>query len=374
MRVPADIYLINYESMHWWVAQVEQYYVNRGKYPPVSWIVYDEVTRIKNSSSRVNTTTKRILGYLHRRTGLTGTPSPNGYPDLFGQYLMVDQGVRLGQDLGSYRARFLRQEGISGTSRYVVRKGCDDEIHSLISDITMEMSSRDYLDLPEIITNKIRLKLPPKLQAQYDTLEKEMFVELDNQEKLEVFAAIALSTKVRQFANGASYVVPKDPRWVHIHDIKLGAFEEIVEEAGGKPVLVAYQFKHDGERIAKRWPGTRFVNSKMKASEMTQTIIDWNADLIPILCGHPMSMGHGLNLQHSSCQDVVLFGPDWSPEMEEQVVGRVMRQGQRNNIRVHHILMDNTADNLVEKVVQMKATTEMDLKTAVREYRKIRGI
>ena len=377
MMVPADIYLINYEGVHWLVRMLWERYLSKGKYPPFRMIAYDEVTRVKNSEARVSEHLKVILPWIDRRVGLTGTPAANGYADLFGQYLAVDQGARLGQSIGSYRAAFLTFSGFGHAGKYTIRdREAMDAIHECIADITMEMSARDYLDLPEIIVNDIELELEPKDQALYDQMEQDMFVQLDNEAKtvIEVFHVLAKNIKLRQLANGAAFVQPDDPRWEWIHDKKLEALEEIVEEAGGRPVLVAHQFKHDAARIKKRWKDTQFINSKLGERKIQQLVNDWNADKIPLLSGHPKSMAHGLNLQYGSCQDIVLFGLDWSPEMMEQVVGRLMRQGQRNNIRVHRLLMRNTVDELMRDVLAMKEMTEADMKLAVNAYRKLRGL
>ena len=374
MMVPADVYLINYEGVAWMAQQIEDRYLRRGKYPPFSMVVYDEVTRVKNSEARVSEALWRILPYIERRVGLTGTPASNGYADLFGQYLAVDQGARLGQDLTSYRAAFLRFEGFGHMGKYKVRARMREAIHQRIADITLEMSTRDYLELPEVLTNDILLDLPPKLRGQYDMLEKEMFAELDSGVVITAVNMAAKSTKCRQFAAGASYVIPDDPQWENIHDIKMDMLDEVIEEAGGKPVLVATQYKHDVEKILKRWPEARTINSKVKEVELNALIADWNDNRIPLICGHPKSMGHGLNLQFGECQDVVYLGNDWSPEMMAQVLGRVMRQGQRNNIRAHRIMMRDTVDQLMAMVLAEKEQTEDGLKVAVNKYREMRGL
>lgn len=373
LRVPADVYIIPYSVAHWVVREIEEYWLRRGRYQPWGMQVYDEVTKVKHTSTRVSAHIRRLLPYVPRRVGLTGTPASNGYADLFGQYLALDQGVRLGQSIGAYREAFLRFEGWEEKGRYVVREKCKEEIHERIADITLEMSSRDYLELPEVVINDIPIILSKNLRTQYEQLEDEMFVELDSGVPLEVFAVMALSMKCRQFCNGAAYPIAGDERWEFIHDHKMEALEDVVEEAGGKPVLVSYQFKHDAQRIAKRWPEARFMSSKLKSKETEQLVSDWNDNKIPILAGHPLSMGHGLNLQFSECQDLVMVGVDWAPDLMDQIIGRLMRQGQRNNIRVHRLLVEDSVDTFMRLVLEGKQLTEDRLKAAVRQYRKMKG-
>lgn len=374
LLMPADVYLINYEGCRWMVTQVYHYCLKRGHYPPFSMVVYDEVTRIKNQDTVVHKHMSALRPYLSRAIGLTGTPAPNGYKDLFGQYLAVDQGQRLGQSIESYRARFLTFDGWGNQGKYVVRPGMEAEIHATVADITLEMSTRDYLELPEILVNDIWLVFEGRLKTQYDQLEKEMFVMLDSEVVLEVRSVLAKSTKVRQFANGAAYVTPDDPQWEYIHDLKLDALEEVIEEANGRPVIVSYEYRHDAERIAKRWPEARFINSKLSDKEMNRLQEDFNADKVSLLCGHPKSLGHGLNLQYGSCSDIAMFGLDWSPELMDQVPARLMRQGQRSNVRIHRLLVEDTVDALMVAVLREKMLTEETMKTAVAEYRKNKGL
>lgn len=371
---PADVYLVNYEGARWMVEQIQQYRLKKGLYPPFSMMVFDEISRLKHYRTKVNAAVRRLLPYTQRRVGLTGTPASNGYADLFGQYLVVDQGKRLGQSITAYRQTFMRFEGYGHFGKYLIRDGMEKQIHACIADITLEMSSEEYLELPEVVVNDIVLELTGNLRGQYEQLERELFVELDSQVVLEVASVLACSMKCRQFANGAAYVNPGDSEWEEIHDLKLDALDEIIEEANGRPVLVAYEFKHDAERIAKRWPDARFINSKLSAAESEKIMDDWNANKIPLLCGHPLSMGHGLNLQYGECTDIALMGLSWQPDFMEQVVGRLMRQGQRNNIRVHRLLMRKTVDQLMALSLKEKQLTEEGLKSAVREYRKQKNL
>lgn len=370
-RVPADVYLTNYENLRWLAEQLEAFYLRKGKYLPFSTVVYDEVSRLKHHTTKRHRALQVLLPFLRRRIGLTGTPASNGYDNLFGQFLALDSGQRLGQSLQAYRDAFMRFEGYGNAGKYKVRSGQEEVIQRLIGDITLQMSNSDYLELPEVLINDIEIPLDAKLRAKYDTLEDEMLLEFDTGGTLEVFNRAALSMKCRQFCNGAAYLNPGEPQWEKVHDLKLDALEEVVEEANGKPVLVAYQFNPaDSARIQAKFPEAEILSSKLSTAQVISLENRWNAGEVPMLIGHPQSMGHGLNLQQGPCQDLVFFGLTWSLEDYLQTIARLMRQGQRNNIRVHRLLIEKSVDSWMSLSLSMNDETQEGLKRALNEYRR----
>jgi len=369
-RVPADVYLVNYENLRWLAEQLDAFYLRKGKYLPFSTVVYDEVSRLKHVGTKRHTALQALLPYLRRRIGLTGTPASNGYDNLFGQYLAIDSGRRLGQSITAYRDAFLRFEGFGHQGKYKIRAGQEERVQQLVGDITIQMSNVDYLELPEVVINDVDVNLDPKLRAQYERLEEELFLELDSGNTVEMFHAGARSMKCRQFCNGAVYLNPGEPAWEKVHDLKLDALEEVVEEANGKPVLVAYQFNPaDVARIQAKFPEAEMMHSRLSTNSVIDLENRWNSGEVPLLLGHPQSLGHGLNLQYGPCQDLVFFGLTWSLEDYLQVIARLERQGQRNNIRVHRLMVPDTVDTLMAINLRLNATTQDSLKAALNEYR-----
>jgi hypothetical protein len=289
---PADIYLINYEMLAWLATQIQHRYLRHKRYPPFSMVIYDEVTKVKSSTSKRVKAWKKILPYLNRRVGLTGEPAANGYTDLFGQYLCVDGGQRLGTSVTAYREAFLQPFGYLG-SKWVVTKTGRDAIHRRISDITVELAAEDYLDLPPVVNNLIWVDLPPKAREIYDTLEKDFFAELDSGAELEVVNEASKINKLIQVASGAAYLTVGGP-WEEIHTVKMEALQDLVEEASGRPMLLGYNYVHEASRISQAFPervqdhdGATFLSSKLGAAQVEAVLRRWGYDEIPLLCGHP---------------------------------------------------------------------------------------
>ncbi len=367
-RVPADVYLVNYEGLRWLCEQLIHTYLSRGKHLPFNQVIFDEVSKLKDHRTHRHDAVRTILPFLPYRLGLTGTPAANGYLDLFGQYLAIDSGARLGTSRSQFIERFFHQKGWGHGSKYEIDVGAEKRIEGIIGDITMQMSAKDYLDLPPIKFNDIWVDLPPKAREKYEKLERDMFMELDSGAEVEVFNAASLINKCLQSANGAAYVATGGP-WDWLHDSKLEALEDIIEEAAGKPILCSYSFRHDAERIEKRVQGVHPINSKLGDARINQLVDQWNAGKVPILLGHPASMGHGLNLQHGG-DTIVMFGLPWSLEQYEQVINRLAGGLRRfRPVIVHRILARNTADEAVRLALQAKATTQDGLKSALNEYR-----
>lgn len=368
-RMPADVYLVNYEGLRWLCGQLIHTYLSRGKHLPFNQVIFDEVSKLKDPATHRHSAIRDILPFLPYRLGLTGTPAANGYLDLFGQYLAVDSGARLGTSKSQFTERFFHQSGWGQGSKYEVDVGAEKRIEGIIGDITIQMSAEDYLDMPPIKFNDIWVDLPPKARARYERLERDMFMELDSGAEVEVFNAASLVNKCLQAANGAAYVETGGP-WDWLHDAKLEALGDIIEESAGKPLLLSYSFRHDAERIQKHFPGVNPINSKLGDAKINQLVEQWNLGKVPILMGHPASMGHGLNLQKGS-DTIVMFGLPWSLEQYEQVINRIAGGLRRQRpIMVHRILARDTTDDAVRQALEAKATTQTGLKMALNEYRR----
>lgn len=368
--IRADVYLINYENLVWLQEFLEGQFLSRGKYPPFNQIVFDEISKMKNTrikqGAKRGRAAKRLRPYMSYAVGLTGTPASNGLLDLFGQYLVIDQGARLGKSFNKYRTRFFYQSDRGGY-RYRPFEGAPDRINNLIGDITLSMKNEDYLDLPPFVFNNIRLDLDDKGRALYDEAEREMIVSLDSGNTVDITSEGSKINRCLQIANGAIYLEPGAPEFEQIHDAKLDALGDVLEEAAGSPILVVFEFQHDAHRIQKKYPHAVWISSRMGESEFQQTVLDWNAGLIPLLIGHPGSMGHGLNIQDGGNQ-IVWFGLNWSFDLYAQTNARLRRQGQTRPVIVHRIIANATVDEVVEESLITKAGDETSIRQAVKRY------
>ena len=336
---PADIYVINRENVVWLV----EYLQNRW---PFKIVIIDELSSFKSAQAKRWKALRRVRGRINRIIGLTGTPRPNGIEDLWAEIYLLDQGVRLGRTLSSFRARYLLPDKMNGyiVYSYRPREGAEDAVYDEISDLCMSIRKEDVLSLPGQIYEDIELTAPPALMRKYKQFERDKVLECLN-EAGEVVAgtAAALTNKLLQFANGAIYDV--DGGTHELHDIKLDALEELLEEAGGDPVLVLYAYKHDAERIRRR--------IKCRALDTPADIDAWNRGEIPVALAHPASIGHGLNLQDGG-HILVWFGLTWSLELYQQANERLNRPGQKNICRVYHLILKGTHDARVLRALKNK--------------------
>jgi len=299
---------------------------------PFDMIVIDELSSFKSSSAIRFKSLKLVRPKALRVVGLTGTPAPNGLIDLWAQIYLLDMGKRLGKFVTDFRDRFF----IKKMHKYIPRKGSAENIQALISDICISMKAEDYLDLPKSIEKIMRVNLSPAEKARYDAFEEERVLEIGEIENITAVNSAALSTKLQQYANGAVYDENKD--YHVVHDAKLEALEELVESANGEPVLVAYSYQHDCERIMQRLKAYKPV--KLAGP---QTIKDWNAGKIPVMLLHPASGGHGLNLQFGG-HILVWFGHTWNLEWFQQLNCRLDRQGQQLPVIINRIVVTGTID------------------------------
>lgn len=368
----ADIYLINYENLVWLQTEVEHRFLSRGKYPPWDICILDEITKLKGT--RIRQGVKRgiaalkLLQYCPRRVGLTGSPAPNGMLDLFGQYLCLDSGERLGSSFSAFRSTYFYLSSAYST-KWTPFEAAKEQITSLIGDITIDLRAKDYLDMPDEIINNIELDLTPGLQAQYDSIEKEMLLELASGNDVEIFNQASLVNRCLQFAGGSVYLNPGAPEYEVIHAIKMEALEDLIEELSGQPVLLLYQYQHEAKRIQKVYPDSVWLSSKTSAADFNQAIMDWNSGKLDMIIGHPASMGHGVDRLQNSCHNVIWFGLNWSWELYFQSNSRIARQGQTNpSVMIHRLMMNNTVDHLVAAALELKEVTENDVRNLIKQY------
>lgn len=345
---PAFLYIINRENVSWLVQNYRWDF---------DTIVIDELSSFKSNKAERFKALKKVRPRVQRVIGLTGTPAPNSLLDLWPQMYLLDMGQRLGRFITGYRERFFvpdkRNREIIYS--YKLRSGAEEVIYSLISDICISMKAVDYLDMPERIDNRIEVEMSAKEKKLYDDFCRDMVVRIGDEE-LDAVTAGALSNKLLQMANGAVY--GNDRKVCPIHSRKLDALEDLVEAANGKPLLVAYWYKHDLSRIRERFPMARCIDT-------TEDISDWNAGKIPLALIHPASAGHGLNLQDGGCT-VVWYGLTWSLELYQQLNARLWRQGQQHTVVIHHIITKGTHDEDVMKALENKDVRQENLIEAVR--------
>jgi len=345
----AQVYLINRENVDW--------LINDSGIPfDYDMVVIDELSSFKSHTSKRFRALRKVRPNVKRIVGLTGTPSSNGLMDLWAEIGILDMGQRLGRYISHFRNAYFvpdkRNQQIIFT--YKPKPGAEEAIYRLISDITISMKNTDYLQLPDLVINEIPVFLSEDERQHYEIMKSEMVLSLKGKE-IDAVNAAALSNKLLQMANGAVY--DGNGGVVRIHDRKLDALEDIIEAANGKPVLIAYWYKHDLERIMERFPAIQLDNA--------ESIKRWNDGEIPVAVIHPASAGHGLNLQAGgSC--LVWFGLTWSLELYQQTNARLWRQGQKDTVIIHHIVAKDTIDEQVMKALKRKDKTQTALIDAVK--------
>lgn len=350
LKANADIYTINRENVPWLVEHL-------GKDWCFDMVVIDESSSFKNHQSKRFKALRSVRPRVKRIVELTGTPAPNGLMDLWAQMYLLDGGERLGKTIGEYRRNFFREGYGNGyiTYEWIPRRGAQEEVDNLISDICVSMKSEDYIKLPPVIYNTINIHLPEHIKRKYRELEREFIIAF-NGEHIVASSAASLSNKLLQLANGAVY--NDYDTYTELHSKKLEALQEIAETNEYKSLLVFYWFKHDLERLQKAFPKARALRTR-------EDIADWNAGKIEMLFVHPASAGHGLNLQFGG-NVIVWFGLSWSLELYQQANKRLHRSGQKNTVVIHHLVAEGTVDEQVLKALASKKVTQDDILNAIK--------
>lgn len=351
----ADIYVIGRDNIAWLCKVYE------GKSMPFDMLVLDELSSFKNHRSVRFKALRKVAPIFSRIVGLTGTPAPNGLIDLWAQIYLLDGGERLGRFVSNYRDEYFKPGKRNGEVIYTyeLRKGSAEKIYGKISDICMSMKAKDFLTLPGRIVNIIRLKMDEDLKKQYDSFEEEQVLSLvEEGTEITAMNAGVLSNKLLQFANGAIY--DAEGNVSHIHNLKIEAVKELIEDANGKSVLIAWTFRHDRDRLLEA-----LKSYKPRELKDSKDIKDWNAGKIQVMMLHPASGGHGLNLQAGG-HIIIWFGQTWSLELEQQFNARLDRQGQTETVVVNKIVLSETIDEDVARAVRSKSRVQDGLMDAVR--------
>ena len=345
-----SVYLINRENVQWLIEE-------SGLPFDYDMVVIDELSSFKSYQAKRFRSLLKVRPTVKRIVGLTGTPSSNGLMDLWAEFRILDLGKRLGRFITHYRNSYFVPDKRNGqvVFSYKPREGAEEEIYAAISDITISMKAVDHLKMPECVMNAVKVILSEKERKTYDTMKADLVVSLGDEE-IDAGNAAALANKLSQMANGAVY--GEDKRIFPIQERKLDALEDLIEAANGKPVLVAYWFKHDLERIQKRF--------KVQEIKTSRDITDWNSGSIPVAVIHPASAGHGLNLQAGG-STLIWFGLTWSLELYQQTNARLWRQGQQSEtVVIHHIIAENTIDERIMNALRKKDKTQSALIDAVK--------
>ncbi|HAA3488319.1 DEAD/DEAH box helicase [Listeria monocytogenes] len=345
----ADLYLINRENLDWLITK-------SGFDFDFDMVVIDELSSFKNYKAKRFTSLMQVRHKVDRIVGLTGTPSSNGLMDLFAEFKVLDMGERLEYYISRYRDKYFLPDKRNGLQIYSwkPRENAEQEIYDKISDITISMKSVDFLDMPELVINEVPVSLGEAEKQKYDKFKADLVLQLKDAD-IDAANAAVLSNKLLQMANGAIYDEFNISH--HIHDKKLGALEDLIEGANGKPILIAYWFQHDLERIKERF--------KVRQIKTATDIEEWNKGNIPIAVIHPASAGHGLNLQAGG-STLVWFGLTWSLELYQQTNARLWRQGQNETVVIHHIIAKDTIDEDVMLALKLKDKTQASLIDAVK--------
>ena len=348
-NIKADIYVINRENTQWLIEK-------SGVPFDFDMLVIDELSSFKNHQSKRFRSLMKVRPRVKRVVGLTGTPSSNGLVDLWAQFRLLDMGQRLGRFIGKYRTDYFLPDKRNGQVifSYKPLPNAEGRIYDRIKDITISMNATDHLQMPELLMVEHKVKLSETEQERYDELKRDLVLTLTGGEVTAANAA-ALSGKLCQMANGAVY--GDEGEVIEIHDRKLDELEDLIEATNGKPVLVAYWFKHDRNRILKRFPAEQL--------DSDESIRRWNAGEIPMALIHPASAGHGLNLQAGG-STLVWFSLTWSLELYQQTNARIWRQGQKETVVIHHIIAKATIDEDVMAALAKKETGQAALLQAVK--------
>lgn len=355
LAADADIYIINRENVPWLVNKSNVLF-------NFDMVVVDELSSFKNHQTARHKALMKVRPFIKRIVGLTGTPASQGLMDLFAEFKVLDMGQRLGRFIGQYRLNYFKPDRVNGpvVYSYKLLPGAEEQIYEKIQDITISMKAVDYLDMPELISTEYPVYLDKAEMEKYKELKDELILSTPEHEVTAANAA-SLVNKLSQMANGAVYSDEKQV--ITYHERKLDALEDIIEATNGKPVLVAYWFKHDFDRITKRLQKMGVDYEKIDSDE---SITAWNNKEIPVALIHPASAGHGLNLQQGG-NTMVWFGITWSLELYQQCVCRLYRQGQaEGTVTIIHLISKGTVDERIMKALSEKDSTQNSLIDAVK--------
>lgn len=371
IRQDVNIYLVNPEGLEW--------FLSNWNLTRPDTLVIDESTKFKNSTSKRFKMLRPFIPKFRRRWILTGTPAPNGLLDLFAQMYIVDEGRSLGRFITQYRNTHFDSCGY-GVYEWRLREGEDKVIYKKIKPYSLRMEAKDFIDLPDFVENDIVVFLPPKARELYERMEDDAFAELEDSRLINPATAAAALSKCRQIANGAVYTDGENDknRVAEVHDAKMEALESLFEERGGKPVLVAYEFRHDYDHACSYFGKSFPVIGGGTSTKVADKLVDqWNAGELPALFVHPASAGHGLNMQECADADcIVWIAPPHDLELYDQLNRRLLRSGAKfNRLMIHRLIAYQTFDHFyATQNLNRKNKVQKNLLDALKSYRAGKGI
>ena len=395
LRRESDICVINPEGLDWLLGATASASFGGKKTKKVSaaafkqlgftTLVIDELTRFKHPSSQRFKMLKQVVSTFERRWGLTGSPSANGLLDLFGQCYVLDLGAALGQFVTRFKAEYFDQVGPNGW-KLIPKQGASERIFARLAPLAFRLEDDEYPQLPPLTTNVISFDLPPAAQRVYDLLESDLLAKVGSRVVVAANAAAA-SGKCRQVASGAVYLDAETDavgltklrrrakrEWAEVHNAKLDALEELADGLTGEPLLIGYEFRHDVERIRERLGDVPWIGGGVTPKQSAEIEVAWNSGDIPILLGHPQSMGHGLNLQAGGCSNVCWFTQTWDYELYDQFIRRVWRDGTTaSRVTIHHLIARDTIEEVQLWSLKAKDRGQQALFNALAELAKKRG-
>lgn len=353
VNTPADVYVINRENVQWLV----EHYRNDWKF---DMVVADELSSFKNPRAKRFKCLTWVMPHIRKFVGLTGTPAPNGVMDLWAQVYLLDGGERLGRSITAFRREYFSENTHGGNfSTFEEKQGAAELVRQRISDICVSMKAEDYIELPERSDIVVPVQLDGRARKLYNKFERDMFLQID-EDTLDAGTAAVLSNKLLQMSGGCVY--DTDRNAVTVHDCKLEALEELIEAAQGQPMLVFYNFRHELERLKAVFSKLKLNYGELKTPE---DINRWNRRELNILLAHPASAAYGLNLQAGGSH-IVWYGLNWSLELYQQANARLYRQGQKERVIIHHLIVKDSVDELVMAALQRKDETQESLLEALK--------
>lgn len=355
----ADVILMNYDGLNWFSKQ--KIAMNR------RMVIYDESSMCKShATQRFRLLRKLSILWSDYKLCLSATPAPNSLQELWSQYYLLDSGKALGKNITTFRENYCTSFSYPGmtVTLYKVLARYHKEIYDRVAPITFRLDAKDYLEMPEITYNEIKVELPPSLRAKYKTLKKEFFLELEGAD-IEALSAVHVGMKLRQFIQGGLY--DEEKKWHRLHNLKLRVLKELVETAAGNPILCAIQFKGELAMIREAFPSAPVIAGGTLPEQGAKYITSWNKGNIPLLLCHPASLSHGVNLQAGG-HTLLWYGLTWSLEQYSQLNGRLYRQGQLRHVVIHHIIMKDTIDEAVMLALKNKECGLRALLNYIKEY------
>lgn len=365
LALPVTLHLINRDAVSW----LAKTYTGR-KELPWQGVIIDESTSFKNWSAARSKALRKLVERIPYRIIMTGTPAPKNLSDLFPQIHLLDQGEALGKTITEFRTNFCMQIGAREENNYRVRSEMEETIHSKIQHLALRLDHKDYLSIPPITYHTVNIDLPPSARRDYDAMEKEMLMVLANGEDRAAFNAAAKYQACKQISNGGLY--DAEHKAHDVHHAKTEACLEIIEELGGKPVFIAYQYEHDVQRLQKAIPGLHVIRGGMKEKDVASIIDRWNSDTLdpPYLAVQPQALAYGVNAQHGSCSDIIWYGPTDSLDLYIQFNARISRQGVRHAVRCHRLSCVGTIDEVIWDRIDEKEDVQTNLLEVLRAYAK----